>query len=135
MVDFGFNFYGQFLIDFRSVFWSFGQYSIFSRCWIDVSICNFVDISVDPLHDPFSGFLTTFCQNFIRTAWCDLGRTLLCTIFDLILGYTDVVKGLVRMGLLSPNEHPALHAQVNNRDFYLIFTRNRPQKLLVLCSA
>lgn len=33
-------------------------------------------------------------------------------IFDLILGYTDVVKGLVRMGLLSPNQHPALHAQV-----------------------
>lgn len=26
-------------------------------------------------------------------------------------GYTDVVKGLVRMGLLSPNQHPALHAQ------------------------
>ena len=38
-------------------------------------------------------------------------------VFDLILGYTDVVKGLVRMGLLSPNEHPALHAQVTNSQF------------------
>jgi alpha-aminoadipic semialdehyde synthase len=26
-------------------------------------------------------------------------------------GYTDVIKGLVRIGLLSPNQHPALHSQ------------------------
>lgn len=26
-------------------------------------------------------------------------------------GYTDVIKGLIRMGLLSPNQHPALHSQ------------------------
>ena len=31
-------------------------------------------------------------------------------LFD--LGYTDVIKGLVRIGLLSPNQHPALHSQV-----------------------
>ena len=30
------------------------------------------------------------------------------------LGYTDVIKGMVRMGLLSPNQHPALHSQVYN---------------------
>ena len=28
-------------------------------------------------------------------------------------GYTDVVKGLVRMGLLSPDQNPALHPQVH----------------------
>ena len=28
------------------------------------------------------------------------------------LGYTDVIKGLIRMGLLSPDQHPALHSQV-----------------------
>ena len=27
-------------------------------------------------------------------------------------GYTDVVKGLVRIGLLSPDQNPALHPQV-----------------------
>lgn len=37
--------------------------------------------------------------------------TILHTAFN-DLGYTDVIKGLIRMGLLSPDQHPALHSQV-----------------------
>ena len=30
-----------------------------------------------------------------------------------ILGYTDALRGLIRLGLLSPDQHPALHEQVD----------------------
>jgi hypothetical protein len=33
--------------------------------------------------------------------------------FKIISGYTDVLKGFVRLGLLSPHQHPALHSQVS----------------------
>ena len=29
-----------------------------------------------------------------------------------ILGYTDALRGIIRLGLLSPDAHPALHDQV-----------------------
>ncbi len=33
-------------------------------------------------------------------------------------GYTDSVKGLVRLGLLSPDPHPYLHEQVCKKSYF-----------------
>ena len=35
-------------------------------------------------------------------------------------GYTDALRGLVRLGLLNPEPHPALHEQVNEDDEHFV---------------
>ena len=40
-------------------------------------------------------------------------------------GYTDALRGLVRLGLLNPELHPALHEQVRQRRCTFRFVYNR----------
>ena len=59
-----------------------------------------------PITKHFTGI---FHQKFLKSVFCCCHLT---EFFLFDLGYTDVIKGLVRIGLLSPNQHPALHSQV-----------------------
>ena len=85
-------------------------YSLSSTKWkMQFWVFIYNRYTYDKVYNVLKHFTGIFHQKFLRSVFCCCHLT---EFFLFDLGYTDVIKGLVRIGLLSPNQHPALHSQV-----------------------